>query len=307
MVTLSRNRRCTRVLTVRRNQVAVAEMPSPSAAMPTSVGRCAITPSPSSFSHNASSASGSAARSDSTNAASISDGSCRYPSLHRRHIDENAGGSGPMGADAAASASGKDVIGLAFRVLGFGKSLGLHLEHRPVSPIARDELVVRAQLDHPAVLEHADPIGVAHGRETVRDEDGRTAFARAELRQQTIEDLRLAADVELRRRLVEQYYAGAEPDGAERACQGDPLPLTAGEIGAAVIAAPEDRAELGEVRRAGRRERGLNDVVGSTSGRDVVAQGQLEADEVLKDRRQARPPRFELEIAHVDAINLDCA
>src|SRR5437016_2177808 len=92
IVTLSRKRRCTRVLTVRRNHVAVADTPRPIAAAYSSLGLCSRTPCPSSLSHSASSASGSAERIASTNAASISPGSCWYPSLHRRHIDDNAGG-----------------------------------------------------------------------------------------------------------------------------------------------------------------------------------------------------------------------
>jgi hypothetical protein len=57
-------------------------------------GLCSRTPLPSSISHNARSASGSAASCDSTNAATIRRGSWRYPSLHNRHIDDSAGGSG---------------------------------------------------------------------------------------------------------------------------------------------------------------------------------------------------------------------
>ena len=68
IVTLSRKRRCTRVLTVRRNHVAAVETPRPIAAPCTRPDRCSRTPLPSSISHSASSASGSAASCDSTNA-----------------------------------------------------------------------------------------------------------------------------------------------------------------------------------------------------------------------------------------------
>ena len=40
-----------------------------------------------------------------------------------------------------------------------------------VAPAQRHQLVVAAELDHPAVLEHADAVGVPDGREAVRDED----------------------------------------------------------------------------------------------------------------------------------------
>jgi hypothetical protein len=66
-----------RVLTVRRNQVPVAETPSPIADANSSRGRCSTTPLPRSISHTATSASGSAASCDSTNAHSIIVGSWR--------------------------------------------------------------------------------------------------------------------------------------------------------------------------------------------------------------------------------------
>jgi hypothetical protein len=66
-----------RALTVRRNQVPVAETPRPIAAASKSRGRCSTTPLPSSISHSATSASGSAASCDSTNAHSIMVGSWR--------------------------------------------------------------------------------------------------------------------------------------------------------------------------------------------------------------------------------------
>src|SRR6266576_2616523 len=53
IVTLSRKRRCTRVLTVRRNQVAVADTPRPTAATRTRPGRWSSTPSPRSIDQSA--------------------------------------------------------------------------------------------------------------------------------------------------------------------------------------------------------------------------------------------------------------
>jgi hypothetical protein len=77
IVTRSRNRRCRRVLIVRRNQVAAAEMASPNAATSSSVRSDRSTPSPSSLSHTAMSASGTAASRDSAKAATSRPGSCR--------------------------------------------------------------------------------------------------------------------------------------------------------------------------------------------------------------------------------------
>ena len=77
----------------------------------------------------------------------------------------------------------------------------------------------------------------------------------ARRREDALEDLGLAAHVELRGGLVEQDDAGAEPHRAQRAGQRDALPLPAGEIGAAGVAAREDRVEAGEATRPRLRAR----------------------------------------------------
>src|SRR6185436_13429312 len=81
----------------------------------------------------------------------------------------------------------------------------------------------------------------------------------------------------------------------------------------AFITPSQDGVEAREIRGAGVRERGEDGGVrrGIRLGarcslrRDVVAQWQLEADEVLEDRGDAAPPRVEVEIAQVDSIDLD--
>src|SRR4051794_27101748 len=68
------------------------------------------------------------------------------------------------GASDAASGnrtSGEDIVGHPFLVLGGLESLGLEVEHRAVAPSAIHQIVVRANLHHPAVFEHADAVGVA--------------------------------------------------------------------------------------------------------------------------------------------------
>jgi hypothetical protein len=76
-VTLSRKRRCARVLTVVRNQVSVADTPSAAAEASTTRRSERITPSPRNLSQSGSSASGSAASCDSANDHSIRRGSWR--------------------------------------------------------------------------------------------------------------------------------------------------------------------------------------------------------------------------------------
>ena len=125
--------------------------------------------------------------------------------------------------------------------------------------------------------------------------------------EQAIEDLRFPAHVELRGRLVEQHDAGAELDGRQRAGQRDALPLAARQVGAAVVPAGEHRVQRGQVRRARRLERGAHHIVRRAGGRHVIAQRQLQADEVLEHGRDARAPRREIELAKVDAVDLDRA
>src|ERR1700724_3537237 len=201
MVTLSRKRRCKRVLTVRRNHVAAVDMPRPIAAPRIMPGRCSRTPLPSSISHNARSASGSAASCDRANATTIKRGSWRYPSLHNRHIDESAGGSGSI----ARPRSGEDVIRCALLVVRDVETLRLQIKHRAIAPRARHQLIVGTDLDDAPVLEHANAIGMADRGEAMRNQNGRAMPSRSE---QAIEDLRFPAHVELRGRLVEQHNAG---------------------------------------------------------------------------------------------------
>ena len=94
---------------------------------------------------------------------------------------------------------------------------------------------------------------------------------------------------------------------AQRARERDALPLPAGEVGAARIAAREHGLEVGEVRGAGGGQRRADRVVGRAGGRDVVAQRQLEADEVLEHRGDARAPGSRVERAQIDAVDLDRA
>src|SRR5207245_6178033 len=178
------------------------DTPRPIAAPCTMPGRCSRRPLPRSISHNARSASGSAAICDNTNATSINRGSWRYPSLHNRHIDERAGGSGSIfsgvrdfaGVPDARLRSGEDVIRRAL-LLRDVKALRLQIEHRPVAPAERHQLFVRAEFDNPAVLKDADAISMANGREAMRNQDGGATPC---CREQTIENLCFSADVQLR-------------------------------------------------------------------------------------------------------------
>ena len=85
------------------------------------------------------------------------------------------------------------------------------------------------------------------------------------------------------------------------------MPLPARQIRAPLVAAGEHCVEAGKVRRAGGLERSEHRRVRRPGGRDVVAQRQLEAGEVLEHGGDPRPPRAEVELAHVNAVGLDRA
>src|SRR5215472_14444654 len=233
MVTLSRNRRCMRVLTVLRNHVAAAETPRPIAAPCTSPERCSSTPLPSSISQNASSASGSAASCDSTSDANINSGSCRYPSLHSRHMEESAGGNGSI----VCPRLGEDVIRQAFLFRRGDETLRLQIKHSSVAPAKCHQLVVCAELNHASMFKHANAVGMANGRKSMRDEDSRAV---PRCRQQAVENLSFPAHVELCGGLVEEHYVGTHFHSGQRSRQRHALPLSPGQVCSAVVAAREN-------------------------------------------------------------------
>src|SRR5689334_21788181 len=132
IVTLSRNRRCTRVLTVTRNQVAAVLNAIPAAEPHTSPARRCTTPCPNSASHTARSEPGRAATCESAKEITIWRRSLRYPSLQSRHIDDNVGGRRSIPPpEPPIAPSGEEFVGIAFLVR-FLESLRLQLEHRPI-------------------------------------------------------------------------------------------------------------------------------------------------------------------------------
>src|SRR5256884_4338228 len=120
-----------------------------------------------------------------------------------------------------------------------------------MAPPRRYELLVCAELDHLAVLQHADAVGVAHRREGGTDEARGGAAGGGE---NAVEDLGLAPDVELGRWLIEQRQAGSQLHGAQCPRQRDPLPLAARQVRTAGVAAGQHRVEAGESSGTGLRE-----------------------------------------------------
>src|SRR5262249_9004714 len=122
-----------------------------------------------------------------------------------------------------------------------------------------------------------------------------------------VEDFRFPAHVELCGGLVEQHDAGTELYGTQGAGQRDPLPLPARQIGTAVVPARQDRVERGEVVGAGGFEGGTYDAVGRCRRCYVVAQRQLEADEILEDSGHPRSPGSRIDVAQINAVDLNRA
>src|SRR5580704_13454555 len=211
-------------------------------------------------------------------------------------MDASAGGSGAM-----AVSEGFISGALLFRDV---ETLGLKVEHGPITPAESHQFVVGAKLDYPAVLKHADTIGLPDRGEPMRDQDG-GAMPRGS--EQTLEDLRFPAHVELRGRLVQQHDARAQPDRRQRPGQSDALPLPARQVGTAVVPARQHRIQTGQVRRSRRLQRGTDYLIRRPGRRYVIAQWQFQADEVLEHGRDARAPRCQIELAKIPAVDLDGA
>src|SRR6266478_9498548 len=143
---------------------------------------------------------------------------------------------------------------------------------------------------------------MTHSGEPMRDQYGGGA---PRGRQDTLENLRLTAYIQLRGGLIEQHHARAQAYRAERPRKGNALPLATGEFGAALVAASEYCIEARQLSGARVCQSLLDDGVGSSRRGNVVAQRQLEADEILKHGSHAGTPRIDLDLAKIDTIDLD--
>ena len=152
------------------------------------------------------------------------------------------------------------------------------------------------------LLQHADAVRLPHRGEAVGHQDRGDAAGGG---QDALEDLGLPAHVELGGWLVEQHQSGSEADRAQRPGECDALPLAAGQIGAAAVAAGQRRVEVGKTVGAGVREGGQHLLVGgTTAGVDVVTQRELEAHEVLEDGGDAAAPAVDVQLAQVGPVDL---
>ena len=133
--------------------------------------------------------------------------------------------------------------------LGRRGLLGPVAVQAPVRALAREQLVVRALLDDPAVVEHDDLPGAADRRQAVGDHDRR---APGEQPPHALLDPALGVDVDVRGRLVEHEDPRV---GDQRARERDELALAGRELDAAladlgVVAVLERRDEVVRADRA---------------------------------------------------------
>src|SRR4051812_33671373 len=130
-------------------------------------------PSTRNLSHSASSASGSIINKARPSEMASSRGSARYPRRKVRHRERIAGGSSSLSTPVLLERliphllAGLVVLRFGGRASLIREARRLQVEHRPIATAERDELVVAAQFDDLALLDDADAIGQAHGREPV--------------------------------------------------------------------------------------------------------------------------------------------
>lgn len=117
-------------------------------------------------------------------------------------MEERAGGSGSI----AFFPSGEDFIVRPLFSFRNMKALSLQVEHGSIPSSKAHQFLMRSEFDHMPLLKNTDAIRLAHGREPVRDQD-RGAVACG--RQQPLEDLRFASNIELRGGFIEQHDTGA--------------------------------------------------------------------------------------------------
>src|SRR5215469_5219703 len=96
-------------------------------------------------------------------------------------MEESVGGRGSIAPScfACERSLGEDFIRCAL-LIGFLEPLRLKVEHRSIAAAQRHQFVVRAEFDHSPMLEYADAVGMAHGGESVRDQNSGTVSGRRE-------------------------------------------------------------------------------------------------------------------------------
>ena len=163
-------------------------------------------------------------------------------------------------------------------------------EERGEHAAVREQLVRRARLDDPPVVEHDGAVGDLDGREPLGRDQHRAARERGA---EVLDEVALGLRVDGRHRVVEHDHARPRD---ERPRERDPLALPAGEVDAALA---DQRVvavgQLGREMRDTGRLAGCDDLVPrgvGPGGGQVVAQRDREENRPLRhDRDRARAGR----------------
>src|SRR5215470_2332083 len=174
-----------------------------------------------------------------------------------------------------------------------------------VPAAAGQELLVRPVLDEAAALDRDDAVGVADGGETVGDHEHRPALEHGP---HVLLDDALGLVVERAGGLVEDEDAWI---GDERPGDRQPLPLTAGERGAALaddgivaLRQLQDEVMSARERCCGDDAVHLHPRIGQ---RDVVAHRAIEQDVLLQDDADLSAEPGRVDHRQIDAFDQDAS
>src|SRR6202050_925784 len=162
------------------------------------------------------------------------------------------------------------------------------------------QFFVRSHLDNSPALHHHDAVGNAHGGKSMGNRDGSSA---ARERAASHEQLILGLSVEIRGRLIEDYYRSVPREGPR---QGNPLPLSYRQIVSAELPPYQGLIAGGEPPDhfidTGLGSYAL-DLLGLTrelppiAVADIFGDAGFVAAEILKDKRDPR-----LQVLRIDAL-----
>ncbi len=191
-------------------------------------------------------------------------------------------------AERKSPALGPELQHLHFRQFLFQQLLVVEIG---VVAVAGDEFVVGAEFDDASLVEDGDAVGVAHGRDAVRDEDGSASVHDLA---QVVEDLVFGVRVHAGESVVENEDAGAAQQSAR---DGGTLLLPTGESDASladcrVVAFGKAFDVLSDVGGFGGGFDFFKTGFVSTEG-DVLADGQAEQESFLGNEADIAAQRLD--------------
>jgi hypothetical protein len=190
----------------------------------------------------------------------------------------------------------------------------LHIAHLLIHAALVQQLSMRARLQNPAIEENKYPIGVTHRTQSVRDSN-RDAIVSLGRGHQGLLNHTLRLRIESASCLIEQDHLGVSH---ESPCNGDALPLAAGELAATCTAGRVEFFGQGgdEIPRIGSATGGFDLRLGGGfpgdfdihAERDVFADASGEQSGFLLDEGQ--PAAVETGVYRIQggrAVDCDCS